>query len=291
MIGEKYITVGISEIKRRLWGTKYILEIDATNNCNLSCIYCYHFKSPHPVEEISIKEWEERFRTFYRQGVRLVLFVGGEPSLRQDVLMLASRIFVGVGVISNGTVRIDSSFRNLIIVSLDGSEKTNDMLRGKGVFEQIRKNYTGDNRVVLNCVLSSMNYMEVPEIVKAAKELNVRGAVFDLYTPDIGEEDKLTLTKSQREEVRELIYREIRENRSWVYMTNETVDALVEQHAAKECFWRDFALHYDVYLNKRRCFSDTIDCSQCGCLMGAWKNPFRLNPRAVWMTMKFGMVS
>jgi len=291
MIGGRYLSLGVSELKRRVWGNKYILEIDATNRCNLSCVHCYHFKKPHEQDNISIKEWEIRFNKFYRQGVRLVLFVGGEPALRQDVLFLASRIFLGIGVISNGTVKIDPSLRNLIIVSVDGKEETNDKLRGEGVFELIRKNYSADKRVVLNCVLSKLNYKEVPDIIKAAMDLGVRGAVFDLYTPDVGEDGKeLFLDKIELEEVRRLIYHEISERGRWVYMTRETVDRLVEHHAANECFWRDFALHYDVHLNRRHCFSSTVDCSRCGCIMGAWKNPFRLNPKALWMTVKFGVV-
>jgi len=211
--------------------------------------------------------------------------------LRQDVLLLASRIFISLGVISNGTIRIDSRFRHRIVVSVDGKPETNDRLRGKGVFDLIRKNYAGDNRAVLNCVLSKLNYREVPEIVKAAQELQVQGVVFDLYTPDVGEGEELVLDEARREEVRQLIYRELQENRRWIYMTRSTVDALVERHAARDCFWRKTAYHYDVHLNRRRCFSDTVDCSRCGCIMGAWKNPFCFDLPKIWMTLKFGLVT
>lgn len=286
----RYLEFGLCEIKRALWGTSFIVEIDVTNRCNLYCTHCYHFKNPHPIEDISLEEWESRLRGFYQQGVRAILFVGGEPALRQDVLKLASRIFVGVSVISNGTVKIDPDFRHRIIVSVDGKPETNDKLRGEGVFELIRQNYSGDKRVLLNCVLSKLNYKEIPEIVKAAQELQVQGTVFDLYTPEMGEGYELALDQNEREEVRQLIYHEMRENKGWIFMTRDTVDALVESHAAHDCFWQKNAIHYDVYLKRRRCFSDTVDCARCGCIMGAWKNPFSLKPSSILMTLKFGMV-
>jgi MoaA/NifB/PqqE/SkfB family radical SAM enzyme len=281
-----YFELFASELRRLLWGKKFIMEVDATNHCNLNCVHCYHYKNNPRPESIGIDEWERRFREYAARGVKLVLFVGGEPALRQDVLFLARRYFLGIGVISNGTIQIDPRFKHRIVVSVDGARETNDRLRGDGVFDLIEKNYRGDQRVVLNCVLSKYNYREVPEIVRLAKEMQVKGAVFDFYTPDMGEGEELVLNDEQREESRELIYRQIETNRRWVYMTRYTVDALVERHAAKDCYWRKYAYHFDVHLKPRRCFSDRVDCSRCGCIMGAWKNPFRTNPGQLLMTKK-----
>jgi MoaA/NifB/PqqE/SkfB family radical SAM enzyme len=282
-----YLELFASELKRLFWGKKFIMEVDATNRCNLRCVHCYHYKNNPQPEEIGIKEWNRRFREYYTRGVRLVLFVGGEPALRQDVLFLASQHFPGIGVISNGTIPIDHRFNHRIVVSLDGAKETNDRLRGEGVFDLIEKNYRGDKRVVLNCVLSKHNYRQVAEIVRLTKELQVRGAVFDFYTPNVGEGEELVLSDAEREESRRLIYRQIETNRHWVYMTKSTVDVLVERHAAKKCYWRDYAYHFDVFFVPRRCFSDKVDCSRCGCIMGAWKNPFFSNPRQLWMTKRF----
>ncbi len=262
------------------------MEVDATNRCNLRCVHCYHYKNDQQPEDIGIEEWDGRFKLYFARGVKLVLFVGGEPALRQDVLFLASQYFPGIGVISNGTIPIDSRFKHRIVVPLDGGRVTNDRLRGVGVFDLIEKNYRGDQRVVLNCVLSKHNYREVDEIVRLSKELQVKGAVFDFYTPDVGESDELVLDNNQREEARWLIYQQINTNPGWVYMTKNTVDALVRRDAARKCYWRDYAYHFDVFFNPRRCFSNSVDCSRCGCIMGALKNPFRTNPRQLWMIKK-----
>ncbi len=282
-----YLDIVAGELKRLFLGKNFIMEVDATNRCNLRCTHCYHYKNDPLPEDIGIDEWDGRFRQYSARGVKLVLFVGGEPALRQDVLFLASRHFPGIGVISNGTIPIDRCFKHRIVISLDGGRETNDRLRGQGVFDLIEKNYSGDKRVILNCVLSQRNYREVAEIVRLAKELRVKGAVFDFYTPDVGENDELVLDDEQREEARRLIYQQIETNRRWVDMTKSTVDALVNRDAARKCYWRDYAYHFDVFFKPRRCFSNSVDCSRCGCIMGALKNPFRTNPRQLWMTKRF----
>ncbi len=39
------------------------------------------------------------------------------------------------------------------------------------------------------------------------------------------------------------------------------------------CYWGDKALHFDVSWRRRRCFGNNADCSNCGCLAGAFQSP------------------
>jgi len=47
------------------------------------------------------------------------------------------------------------------------------------------------------------------------------------------------------------------------------------------CHWGDEVLHFDVSWNRRRCFVNNADCSNCGCLAGSLQNPLKqvLSPR------------
>ena len=134
------------EAKRAVLGVKYFAEVDVTDNCNLRCKHCYHFhgKGDFKTNELHLDEWEERFRGLHKRGVRFLLLVGGEPALRKDVLMLANRIFPFVFVITNGTIKIPEEFNHVLFVSLDGTRKTNDSIRGDGVFSKVMGNYSGD---------------------------------------------------------------------------------------------------------------------------------------------------
>jgi hypothetical protein len=44
----------------------------------------------------------------------------------------------------------------------------------------------------------------------------------------------------------------------------------------KSCTWRDGALHFDVSWNKRKCFGNISDCSNCGCLAGSFQTPLKM---------------
>lgn len=165
------------EFKRILLGTKYFAEVDVTDNCNLRCKHCYHFKgkSKFNVKELPLDVWKGRFEGLHKRGIRFIILVGGEPSIRKDVLMLADEIFPFVYIITNGTIKVPDGFNRTLFVSLEGLEKINDSIRGKGVFEKVMRNYSGDKRVVINVTVSKDNYKEVGDVVRLAKEKGFRG--------------------------------------------------------------------------------------------------------------------
>ena len=160
------------ELKRVIFRVKYLAEVDVTDNCNLRCKHCYHFhgKTDFKTQEQSIPVWEQRFNELYKSGIRAILLVGGEPALRIDVLMVADKVFPYVWVITNGTIKIPEEFNHRLFVSIDGSRKTNDSIRGKGVFSKVMKNYSVDKRVVTNMTIMRENYKELKDVVKIAKE-------------------------------------------------------------------------------------------------------------------------
>jgi len=118
-----------------------------TRRCNLHCGHCY--ADSHDREypgELSTGEGERLLADLASFGVPTVLFSGGEPLLRPDVLELAARAGeLGMRTVlsTNGT-RIDAAKAgelgragfSYVGVSLDGLDSTNDKLRGsRGAFE------------------------------------------------------------------------------------------------------------------------------------------------------------
>jgi len=265
------------EFRRILLGIKYIAEVDVTDNCNLRCKHCYHFhgKKTFVENEVPIQIWDERFRELHSSGIRLILLVGGEPAIRNDVLMLADNIFPFVSVITNGTIKIPGEFNNRLFVSMDGSRKTNDSIRGDGVFSKIIKNYTGDRRVVINMTLMKENYKELGEVIKIAKKHGFMGVVCNIYTPGIDFKGSMFL----KSEDRRRIMSEVKRLKS-VYPKDFLLSkAMIRWYENPDhsdyCYWGDEALHFDVSWNKRRCFAKA-DCSNCGCLAGSLQNPLKM---------------
>jgi MoaA/NifB/PqqE/SkfB family radical SAM enzyme len=275
----------VHELKRVLTGKKFFAEADVTDNCNLRCTHCYHFhgKDVFEKKEIPIDEWKRRLNELHKSGIRAILLVGGEPTLRNDVLMLAQRIFTHVAIITNGTIKVPDEYQNIIYVSVDGSEERNDSIRGKGVFSKIIKNYSGDNRVAINMTLMEENYHELEDVVKISRKHGFRGVICNLYTPGI----EVNGPKHLGTDVRRKIVEEMKRVKSLYpddfLFTNKMIEWYEYPDHREKCYWGNNVLHFDVSWNKRKCFLKA-DCSRCGCFAGAlFQKPSEmlLHPRVI----------
>ena len=266
------------ELKRIIFGVKYFAEVDVTDNCNLRCKHCYHFhgKDDFETQELFIPVWEKRFKELYKSGIRNILLVGGEPALRIDVLMLAHRIFPFVYVITNGTVKILKEFNHRLYVSIDGTRETNDSLRGNGVFARVVKNYSGDKRVVINMTITRDNYKELENVTKIAKENGFKGVVCNICAGGTDVSVPMVVRKKERK----TIIRELKRMKTLYPKDLLLSTAMIKWYEYPDhrdsCHWGDEVLHFDVSWNRRRCFANNADCSNCGCLAGAFQSPLRM---------------
>jgi len=278
--------LAILELKRRLFKIAHTAEVDLTDVCNLRCSHCYHFdgKDEFQKGKLPIDVWRERFDQLYKKGIRFILLVGGEPTLRRDVLKLADEIFPYIYVITNGTIKMPREFQHTLFVSMDGNERTNDAIRGKGVFAKILKNYSGDNRVIINMTVNIMNYHELEEVVWIAKNNGFRGVVCNLYTPTLGKTNPMFINKEQRK----IIINELRRVKSQYPKDFLHTKKMIQWYESPDhrgyCYWGDSVLHFDVTWKTRRCFGPKADCSNCGCLAGAIQHPLAMINDAIGMT-------
>ncbi len=153
---------------------------NVTRACNLHCMHCYakadgaaHERELSHEEAVSVLDDLSGF------GVPVVLFSGGEPLMRPDLVELA-RYAVGKGmravISTNGTLidedtagRLKDIGLSYVGVSLDGMEEVNDRFRGrKGAFRDamagIRNCRNAGLKVGLRFTVSRMNAGEVPAI-------------------------------------------------------------------------------------------------------------------------------
>lgn len=269
----------ICEAKRLLFGKKYFAEVDITDNCNLRCKHCYHFKNPFKEikkKEISLASWVKRFDTLHKKGIRFILLVGGEPTLRQDVIELAYRKFPVVHIISNGIIKIPKKLGRLVIfLSIDGAKEKSEAIRGKGTFEKVLSNYSGDRRVILNMTLLKDNYTDLETLVKISKKHNFRGVVCNFYTTSPNYPDPLFIEKKDRALMIEEIKRVKKLYPNDLLLTKSMITWYANPDHTANCFWGDEVLHFDVSWQRRRCFS-APGCANCGCFAGACQNPLHL---------------
>lgn len=123
------------------------LFVHVTKACNLRCAYCY-FSADHPMpDEMSTEEFSRLWRDVATLRPRKLVWTGGEPLLRRDLLDLllglreadpARRVRTCLN--TNG-LRVTPEVARALVgrvdevrVSVDAMEARNDALRGAGAF-------------------------------------------------------------------------------------------------------------------------------------------------------------
>ena len=127
-----------------------LLIVSVTSKCNLRCKGCYafaHDKGKSKGPELS----DARLRTLVAEahglGISAILFAGGEPLIRKDLLTI-TKDFPSVifPIVTNGTLideRTLDHFRNqrnvIPVISIEGDERDTDERRGVGMHELLQE--------------------------------------------------------------------------------------------------------------------------------------------------------
>ncbi len=153
---------------------------NVTRRCNLKCVHCYaHARDEEFKGELSTSEGKEVLDDLAAFGSPVVLFSGGEPLVRPDLVELAEYA-VGKGmravISTNGTLinsRIAGNLKKVglsyVGISLDGLDEVNDRFRGvKGAFRKAMDGITACRdagiKVGLRFTMNRMNAQEIPGI-------------------------------------------------------------------------------------------------------------------------------
>lgn len=126
---------------------KPVVVWSVTRRCNLHCIHCYaSSQDKEYADELTTKEGLALVDSLAEFGVPTILFSGGEPFIRIDLLQLIERAVqrgIRAVISTNGTLITRNLARKLkevgvsyVGVSMDGTQGTHDRFRGqRGAFE------------------------------------------------------------------------------------------------------------------------------------------------------------
>ena len=159
---------------------KPVVVWNITQACNLNCVHCYARAVDRTHEkELTHDQGLAVIDDLASYGAPVILFSGGEPLMRPDLIELASYA-VGKGmravISTNGTLITKDKARELrdvglsyVGVSLDGMEPVNDRFRGKkGAFRDaltgIKNCQEVGLKVGLRFTINRMNVDEIPRI-------------------------------------------------------------------------------------------------------------------------------
>jgi len=190
---------------------------NSTRTCNLKCIHCYsNSESKRYTGELTTAEALRFIDDLAEFKVPVILFSGGEPLLRRDLIKLASYA-KGKGIrptiSSNGTLLgLESAMylKNLGIgyigISLDGIGENNDRFRGrKGAFlsalDGIRSCIAVGQRVGLRFTINKHNYKDLNAIFDLIEEEDIPRVCF-YHLVYAGRGSKMVEEDISREEAR-----------------------------------------------------------------------------------------
>jgi MoaA/NifB/PqqE/SkfB family radical SAM enzyme len=180
-------------------------DIRVTEKCNSKCITCRIWKKTSE-DELSTDEIKDALHQLRAVGVKNVVFVGGEPLLRNDIgeivkeashIGFESRILVTNGILLKE--KAEEILRNgitNITVSMDGVNSANDEIRGvpnnfvrsiEGIklAQKLKRDMNLNVTIsIITTLLLHKNVEEIPKLIELARDLGVPWS-FNLLDPHL----------------------------------------------------------------------------------------------------------
>ena len=173
---------------------KPVVVWNITRRCNLKCIHCYaHAKDQTFKNELSTEQGKILLDDLAQFGSPVILFSGGEPTIRKDLPELAEyAVSKGMRAVisTNGTLISKEMARILkeiglsyVGISIDGVEETNDRFRGvKGAFKAALKGIENCRdagiKVGLRFTINKFNVKDISNIFKLLEDMEIPRACF-----------------------------------------------------------------------------------------------------------------
>jgi len=178
-------------------GPLLITSWRATRACNLNCLYCNVEAKAEPApDELTTKETLMLVDQIYEFGSEWFGLKGGEPLMRKDVfecIGYARSIGLNICLLTNGWFVDGEAYQSLVknevftSVSIDGSEKANDAIRGKGSYKAalsaIKRLSDAGILNGLSMAITSINLKEAEHIIALAEEYGAKFVWFNHLLP------------------------------------------------------------------------------------------------------------
>ena len=180
--------LGMKPIDHTKWIAPARIDFAVTYQCNLDCGKCYLGCDKQGMPELPAEECVKVFEALWKIGVPQIVFTGGEPTCRKDLVRLVGEAeeFV-TGLVTNGTM-LAGLAKDLRAASLDFVQVTleshnpvthNQMVGAafdawSDTVEGIRKALGAGLQVVTNTTLTTDNSAGFLELLRFGKALGLK---------------------------------------------------------------------------------------------------------------------
>ncbi len=189
-----------------------------TSSCNLHCTGCYSRANEScsddvPLNQLSGDEWGDIFQEAKELGISFIVLAGGEPMLREDVIVKASEfpeilfpIFTNGTMLNDDYLKLFDKNRNLVpILSIEGDEEVTDSRRGEGVYSQLinSMNQMKKNNIIFGASLTftkgNLSTLLSDDFISKLHDFGCKVIFFIEYVPVNGETVELAPDDNERE--------------------------------------------------------------------------------------------
>ncbi len=179
------IGMGTRETDPKLWKAPPRMDLALTYDCNNNCFFCYT-GGPQTGRELSTVEWKAVLDKLWDSGIPQVVFTGGEPTLRNDLVELVDHAqqFV-TGLVTNGrrlaalAPELHSVSLDYVQVSLESHlpEVHDRMVGANGAWKEtcdgIRGAIASGLEVITNTTLTKDNIALFPQLIETGPSLGL----------------------------------------------------------------------------------------------------------------------
>ena len=255
--------------------------VNITNRCTLQCKHCFVFREENPNDPKKEMDTETMLRKLSelqkKHNISTMLWMGGEPLLRPDVLREGATLFERNNVTTNGTLDLIELPNCIYVISLDGPPDVNDAIRGKNCYKKVMKTLSRvpedfGPTVMCQCVVTRTNEDRLAELVELLRPTRIEGMTFSFYVPTANDESELTWGSLDRRDkaVREAI-RLKEKYPAFIWNNHRTLELTLSQYARQvtdDCPSKELVLplylDQDEFVSPFCCYGNDVDCGLCG---------------------------
>ena len=221
--------------KSKSKGPLFIVPWRCTYQCDNTCVHCTSAGKQAVENEVDTEGAMKIVDEVCDFGASFFGITGGQPFLRKDLFKIigyARKHGLSASIITDGRLLDQTAFENLvknevkITVSIDGAEKTNDMIRGKGAYAAaVSAIERFSHEKMLNCLvytfanagsITNANEEDIRHVLDLACKYGARWVVFHGFVPYSKDKGSLTADLSPRQ---------------YEWVCNKLYDLTIEYHA------------------------------------------------------------